>query len=186
MIPSGELEWDHPLMLSRYPEPGANPFRQLLLQQDRFLGKLDSLPKTLSHGDTYPTNFMSRLDPSGRDQTVALDWALLGLQPVGYDLGQFVFGAITNLGSMQQEEIIDSLFEAYVHGLRDEGVNLDAKSLRYSFAVSAALRVGLFQLYLLGQAIEHADAEENVDQSGMVSDAFEVVMAREAFRLIDG
>ena len=111
---------------------------------------------------------------------------MLGLQPVGYDLGQFVFGVTTNLKSLNREETIDSLFEAYVHGLRDEGVNLDAKSLRYSFAVSAALRVGLFQLYLLGQAIEHADAEKRVEQTSRTLNAFEVVMAREAFRLLEG
>lgn len=186
MMPSSELQWGHPLVLRRYPEPDQNPFLQLLLKQERFLGKLDSLPKALSHGDTYPTNFMSRIDARGREQTVALDWALLGLQPVGYDLGQFVFGAISSLKSVEREETIDSLFEAYVHGLRDEGVNLDAESLRYSFTVSAALRVGLFQMYLLSRAIENGDAEETVNQSGMVPDAFEVVMAREAFRLIDG
>ena len=186
LMPSSELQWDHPLALSRYPQPEKNPFLQLLFQQERFLEKLDSLPSSLSHGDTYPTNFMSRIDSSGREQTVALDWALLGLQPVGYDLGQFVFGAITNLGSAQQGEIVDSLFEAYVHGLRDEGCTLDEELLRYGFAVSAALRVGLFQVYLLGQEIEQGGAETNVDGSRKIPDAFEVVMAREAFRLLEG
>ena len=96
MLFSDEPRWDHPLMLKRYPEPDRNPFIQLVLQNERFLGKLDLLPITLSHGDTYPTNFMSRIDREGKEQTVALDWALLGLQPLGDDLGQFVFGALNN------------------------------------------------------------------------------------------
>ncbi len=186
MTPFSELQWGHPLALRRYPEPDQNPFLQLLLKQERFLGKLDSLPKALSHGDTYPTNFMSRIDVRGREQTVALDWALLGLQPVGYDLGQFVFGVTTNLKSLNREETIDSLFEAYVLGLRDEGVNLETELVRYGFVVSAALRVGLFQLYFLGQAIEQAGAEKRVEQTSRTLNAFEVVMAREAFRLLEG
>ena len=186
MMPTRELQWDHPLVLSRYPQPEKNPFLQLLLEQERYLAKLDSLPETLSHGDTYPTNFMSRIDKSGREQTVALDWALLGLQPLGYDLGQFVFGAISSLKSVEREEIIDSLFEAYVQGLRDEGVSLEMELVRYGFVVSAALRVGLFQLYLLGQAIEQPGAEKRVEQTSSTPDAFEMMMAREAFRLLEG
>jgi len=117
MLVISELPLDHPLLLSRYPEPDKNPFIQLLLQNERFYAKLGSLPNTLSHGDTYPTNFMSRIDSSGREQTVALDWALLGLQPLGADLGQFVLGTRNNLEGTDQSEIIDTLFEAYVRGL---------------------------------------------------------------------
>ena len=182
MLLSGELRWDHPLMLSRYPEPDRNPFIQLVLQNERFLGKLDLLPITLSHGDTYPTNFMSRIDRGGKEQTVALDWALLGLQPLGDDLGQFVFGAINNLKGASQAKIVNTLFEAYVHGLRDEGCNLDAELVRYSFAVSAALRVGLFQLFMLGSAIEQGGGDAIPEKPSITPDPFEVVMAREAFR----
>ncbi len=164
MLSPTEVPWDHPLLLSHYPEPDENPFIQLVFQHERFLEKLDLLPITLSHGDTYPTNFMSRIDSEGRVQTVALDWALLGLQPLGYDLGQFVYGAMNNLNGMDQKEIIDTLFEAYVQGLRDEGCNLDADLLRYGFAVSAALRVGLFQFYFLLQAIEEGNAEEGMNE----------------------
>ncbi|MBN1668916.1 MAG: phosphotransferase, partial [Anaerolineales bacterium] len=185
MLPKSELPWDHLLVLSRYPEPDKNPFIQLLLQYERFLEKLDSLPKTLSHGDTYPTNFMSRIDPKGREQTVALDWALLGLQALGYDLGQFVFGAINNLSDIQKEEITENLFGSYIHGLRDEGCALDAELVRVSFMVSAALRVGLFQLYILDLEIKQGGVEIVPDDSSYAPDPFEVVMAREAFRLLE-
>lgn len=185
MLLSEKLRWDHQLVLRRYPEPDTNPFIQLVLQSERFLGKLDSLPKTLSHGDTYPTNFMSRIDREGKEQTVALDWALLGLQPLGDDLGQFVFGAINNLSGIREEEIIDDLFESYVHGLRDQGCTLDAGLVRYNFVVSAALRVGLFQLFLLSMAIEQGIDEASAEKSSNVPDPFEVVMAKEAFRLLE-
>lgn len=183
---SNPLPWNHPLALSRYPEPDTNPFIRLVLQHDRFLEKLNSLPRTLSHGDAYPTNFLSRIDLNGKEQTVALDWALLGLQPLGYDLGQFVFGAINNLKDTETEEIIDTIFEAYLDGLRDEGSEVDVELVRYSFAVSAALRVGLFELFMLAQAIEEGHAETSLDKSCKIPDPFEVLMARKAFRLLEG
>ena len=183
---SGELQWDHPLMLRRYPDPDTNPFVQLVLQNERFLARLDLLPQTLSHGDTYPTNFMSRIGREGKEQTVALDWALLGLQPLGDDLGQFVYGAINNLKGASQVEIVNNLFEAYVQGLQDEGCDLDGELVRYSFVVSGALRVGLFQLFLLDLDVEQGSGEAVPEKPVNVPDPFEVVMAREAFRLLEG
>ena len=182
---SGEMQWDHPLVLRRYPEPDTNPFIQLVLHSERFLGRLDSLPQTLSHGDTYPTNFMSRIDREGKEQTVALDWALLGLQPLGDDLGQYGFGAINNLKSASQAEIVNTLFEANVQGLRDEGCNLNVESVRYSFVVSGALRVGLFQLFLMELEIEQGGDKTVPETPSNNPDPFEVVMAREAFRLLE-
>ncbi len=183
---SGELQWDHPLMLRRYPDPDTNPFVQLVLQNERFLARLDLLPQTISHGDTYPTNFMSRIGREGKEQTVALDWALLGLQPLGDDLGQFVYGAINNLKGASQVEIVNNLFEAYVQGLQDEGCDLDGELVRYSFVVSGALRVGLFQLFLLDLDVEQGSGEAVPEKPVNVPDPFEVVMAREAFRLLEG
>lgn len=173
-------------MLRRYPDPDTNPFVQLVLQNERFLARLDLLPQTLSHGDTYPTNFMSRIGREGKEQTVALDWALLGLQPLGDDLGQFVYGAINNLKGASQVEIVNNLFEAYVQGLQDEGCDLDGELVRYSFVVSGALRVGLFQLFLLDLDVEQGSGEAVPEKPVNVPDPFEVVMAREAFRLLEG
>lgn len=186
MMPINDVPWDHPLLLSRFPDPDNNPFVQLLLQHQRFLDKLDSLPIALSHGDTYPTNFMSTIDIYGNEQTVALDWALLGLQPLGADLGQFALGTINNLNGSHPEEIIEPLFKAYFLGLQDEGCNLDAQLVRYGFAVSASLRVGLFQLYLLLQSIEEGSAEEDTNEFAKAPDPFETLMARKAFQLLEG
>ena len=74
------IPWDHPLVRIRYPRPEANSFRRLLFESERFLAKLNLLPKTICHGDTYPTNFKSRRSPGGNEQTVALDWALVGIE----------------------------------------------------------------------------------------------------------
>lgn len=174
------------MVLKRYPRPEINSFRRMLSENERFLAKLELLPEAISHGDTYPTNFMSRQLINGQEQTVALDWALMGVQPLGDDLGQFVFGALTNLKTDRKEDISGSLFEAYLDGLRDSGSHIDPQLVRFGFVTSAALRVGLFQIYLLGESLAHSGTTAQSDpESSPVPDCFEVDMANEAFKLLE-
>ena len=39
------LPWENPRLFRRYPMPELNAFRLLLFDNDRFLAKLDLLPK---------------------------------------------------------------------------------------------------------------------------------------------
>lgn len=184
--PPQTVLWEHPLMLARYPRPEVNTFRQMLLEHEQFLTRLDLLPKTVCHGDTYPTNFMSRYLVDGQEQTVALDWALTGIEPLGDDLGQLVFGAHTNLPEARREDVTEMLFEQYIAGLRDSGCHYDSQLVRFGFATTAALRVGLFQVYLLGEELKQCDGMVDDDRGRMITpDCFEVTMANEAYRLLE-
>lgn len=180
-----DMLWDHPIMLNHYPPPEENPFRQLLMESDRFLSKLDRLPNVICHGDTYPTNFMARMGWNGKVKTVALDWALMGIQPVGDDLGQFVYGAIERLKGLDGDSIQETLFDAYLEGLQENGLQIDPTLVRFGFTTSAALRVGLFQVYLLSEEIKQTITEPDKKmRSESSQECFEVKMAREAYRLI--
>ncbi|MFO7680046.1 MAG: phosphotransferase [Chloroflexota bacterium] len=182
MLPQWQtIPWQHPGVLRRYPPPKANSFRCLLLENERFLAALDQLPHTLCHGDTYPTNFMSRRLPGEQEQTVALDWALMGIEAVGYDLGQLVFGAHLNLTAVPPSEITETLFARYLDGLRDAGCATDPQQVRLGFTASAAFRIGLFQVYLLSQTLQDAPEEMPVT---LPPDCFELLMAREAYNLL--
>ena len=177
--------WDHLRVLKRYPRPESNSFRRMLLENGRFLAKLDLLPKTISHGDTYPTNFMSRHLAGGQEQTVALDWALMGIQPLGDDLGQFVFGAQMNLKEAKREDVTETLFQSYMDGLHDSNCHADLQLVRFGFAASAALRVGLFQVFLLGEELKQNNASaESSAEHATIPDCFEVTMANEAYELL--
>ena len=180
-----EVLWDHPIMLDHYPPPEENPFRQMLMESELILSKLDLLPKVICHGDTYPTNFMARKGRNGKLQTVALDWALMGIQPIGDDLGQFVLGAINMLKGSDEDLIRKSLFDAYLAGLQENGMQIDPTLVRFGFMASAALRVGLFQIYLLNE-----DIKQTTNESGRKlrteppQECFEVKMAKQAYQFL--
>ena len=186
LMPLQTIPWEHPRVLARYPKPEVNTFRYMLEENERFLAKLERLPKTFRHGDTYPTNFMSRRLSGGQEQTVALDWALAGIAPLGDDLGQFVFGAQTNLKEISPMDVEKALFESYLDGLRDSGCRVDPQQVRFGYTASAALRVGLFQLYLLSEELkQNQTVTEKAVEHPAKPDCFEVVMADDAYKLLD-
>jgi hypothetical protein len=69
--------------------------------RESFLDALRSLPRVAQHGDPVPSNLPGRVG----DDVVAVDWATLGLGPVGADVGYFALTA---------REDFDHLLDAYV------------------------------------------------------------------------
>ena len=69
-----------------------------------FLEQLEALPQVAQHGDATPVNLPGRVG----DDVVAIDWANLGVGPVGSDLGQYTLAA---------REEFDPLLDAYLMGL---------------------------------------------------------------------
>jgi hypothetical protein len=186
LVPWRDFPWDHPRVQQQFPSSEGNSFRRMLEDHKRFLTMLDQLPRTISHGDTYPTNFKSRRMHRDHDQTVALDWALTGIEPIGDDLGQLVYGTWLNLKGYKLQDISDTLFASYINGLQDKYCHIDPDLVRFGYTASAAFRVGLFKLVLLRQEL----AQENQPAVHRISppiatDTFETVMADEATRLLD-
>ncbi len=181
-----DFPWDHPRARQQFPALEVNYFRQMLQDQNHFLNKLEQLPNTVSHGDTYPTNFKSRRSARNQEQTVAIDWAMAGIEPLGDDLGQLVYGTYMNLKGYKLHDISHTLFTSYVNGLEDSGCRVDPKWIRFGYTVSAALRVGLFKLLLLRQAIDkEEDFIPHIVSPPLVTDSFESLMAEEAYQLLD-
>jgi len=185
LVPWQDFPWDHPRVQQQFPSSEGNSFRRMLEDHERFVARLDQLPRTISHGDTYPTNFKSRRMYHGHEQTVALDWALTGIEPIGDDLGQLVYGTWINLKGYKLQDISETLFAGYLNGLQDKYCQVDPVLVRFGYTASAALRVGLFKLILLRQEL----AKENHLAAHLISppapmDTFETVMADEATRLL--
>ena len=179
------IPWDHPRVSARYPASEIANLRRVLREAEDFIDRLDRLPQTLCHGDTYPTNFKSR-GTAGDEQTVALDWALALVGPVGYDLGGLAFGAYLNLPDLSLPEVDSALFEAYLAGLRESGCPAEVQQVRFGYAASAVLLIALFVLAMLNWQIQAGDAAEiDATRPNDSRPCFEAVMADIACELRD-
>jgi hypothetical protein len=142
--------WSHPLVRHAFPEPQAvaSRLRRLAVAKRSLLAALGRLPPTLCHLDAYSRNLISRRPP-GRaadheEQTVALDWALMGVGTVGDDLAQLVAGSLMFLDvpAADAESFWDLALAGYLDGLRDAGWRGDARLARFGAAASMAMRGG--------------------------------------------
>ena len=67
--------------------------RDAFLRQGAFLEAIEAAPRTLCHNDTMVPNLFSRASSAGTSDTVAIDWALVGVGPLGGDVAQLVAGS---------------------------------------------------------------------------------------------
>lgn len=82
----------------------ADLAESLWARRDAMLGRLDLLPQVPQHGDPTMANVPGRRG----DDAVAIDWATVGIGPLGGDLGLLAVGA---------REEVEPLVDAYLMGL---------------------------------------------------------------------
>lgn len=131
---------DHELVRIALPPALLDRVRAIIDDRTRLLAAIERLPATVSHLDAWRANLLSR-DRDGVTQTVAIDWSVLGLAPVGQEIAVFVTGARVWLGVTGEDAAAlgDLSFRAYVAGLRDAGWSGPEANVRLGYAASAAL-----------------------------------------------
>lgn len=129
---------DHPLYREGYPGSSHAHILQLWDEREQYLGALDALPQTICHYDAFRRNLLAR-----EHDTVAIDWAFVGIGPLGADLAtllwvSFVFN---NLSAEQMDALYEPLLVAYMNGLRDVGWRGSTEQVRMGYAASFPVRV---------------------------------------------
>jgi hypothetical protein len=127
--------------------------RILLLwyDQERYLSLFDRLPRCLCHHDAYRRNLLARRDPHGREQTVAIDWAILGTGAVGEEIATLVTTSLRWLdGDMADASTLDAIvFQKYLAGLRQAGWEGDEALVRFGYTTAATYFNGVGGLIFL-------------------------------------
>lgn len=100
-----------------------------------------ALPTTLCHRDYYYANLFVREDCSGASQVVAIDWDTAGPGPVGEDTADLVAETVFDfgLGEAEAAGLREAVLEAYLTGLRDEGMAPDPSEVRLAYGLGCAL-----------------------------------------------
>lgn len=96
--------------------PVADIADHLWRHRSAWLDRCDALPQVAQHGDPSAANIPGRHADDGDHDAVAIDWAHLGLGPVGADLGYL---------SLATREEVEPLVEAYVAALPPGLASLD-------------------------------------------------------------
>jgi hypothetical protein len=127
----------HPLVGRIYPAELSAELTNLWKCRDILLAALDRLPQVLCHHDAFRRNLFLR---SGR--LLAVDWAFLGVGPLGAELAPLVTGsaAFLGIGRTQWVALEDAAVDAYYQGLVDAGWRGPEEQVRFGLAASSALR----------------------------------------------
>ncbi len=141
---------EHPLCRRLFTDAGREAFAACLRGYPGLLDALDRLPATLGHQDAYPTNLMSRRDANGDPITVALDWALAGVAPIGSDLAQLFIGLIETGGDVNPAAAQRLALDNYVRGLRDTGWDGDESAVTFGFVAATVFRLTFMLVFFLG------------------------------------
>jgi hypothetical protein len=187
----------HPLARRWYPAEIAQAYERLWQDRERLLSALERLPQTLCHRDAFRRNLFARRDQHGQEQTVAIDWADVGVGALGEELACFVLAdAIFYETDVADLPHLDQIaFTGYIAGLRSAGWTGPERLVRLGYTTAAVLRYGVGVIQFLPsfldetqrvyweQALGHP-AEELADHAIPIHQ-FLLRLADEAYELLD-
>lgn len=137
----------NPYVRRVYPPDLFTELMDLWSRREHLLAALDRLPQVLCHHDAFRRNLFLR---SG--QLLAVDWAFLGVGPLGSELAPLVSSSAAFLGidRGRWDDLERAAVDAYVEGLADVGWHGPPEQPRFGFVTSAALRywLGVVRLVL--------------------------------------
>jgi hypothetical protein len=136
---------DDPLARRIWPGNLSDRALRLWNERDRVMAAIERLPQSFVHGDADRRNLFARRGAVGEEETVAIDWALAGVLPLGAELPLLVTASVLwaqEVGPDDLAELADSCLAGYVAGLTDVGWHGDPRLVEAGLAATAALRHG--------------------------------------------
>lgn len=135
----------HPLAKHWFKGDSADRTLQLWQKKGVLLDTLDRLPRIFCHHDAFRRNLIFRAGTEGQDQTVAIGWEIVGLGAIGEEIATLVgISLLFRDFPGSQARALDSIvFEGYMGVLRDAGWKGNERLVRFGFAATAALFIGV-------------------------------------------
>jgi hypothetical protein len=135
-----ESEWGHWLS-----QDSVERMIRLWANRESLLAALDRLPTCFCHHDAFRRNLIQRTADDGAVETVAIDWSFTGPGKVGQEIA--IMTAIglqfMEVAASEARELDHAVFEGYIDGLCDAGWQGDRQLVRFGYAVTAALTLGV-------------------------------------------
>ena len=114
-------------------------------EREKFFHVLESLPMTFSHFDSLRRNLFIRKVSDLQDELVIIDWANVGLGPLGAELYALVGMScgLLEWPPSQIDRLAHAAFEAYLQGLQEAGWRGESEVVRLGFVAWMAVWLGL-------------------------------------------
>jgi len=134
---------DNPYVAQAISPEAAAALLELLDHADRWLDLLDQLPQTICHWDAHRANLLSRTTGEGVIETVAIDWAGVGVGPIGSEISKLLSQTVNFFGlKVDALPGLDAqLFEHYMAGLTESGWHGDPRIVRFGYTAAASMRL---------------------------------------------
>jgi Phosphotransferase enzyme family len=118
----------------------------LRMEQDTrmVMEAIESLPKTVCHGDSHGGNLLPVFRQGKHVETLAVDWAAVGIGPVGGDAGFLLDTGViwAETDATTVERLAPNVFASYISGLEDAGWTGDPDHVRLGYLASSAAMEG--------------------------------------------
>lgn len=130
-----------------WPGDQVDRFTWLAARRAVLLDALDRLPQGLQHGDAGRKNLFARRR-AGRDETVAIDWSMLGIGALGEDAATLAGSSVVwfQVDTADAAAVEEACLEGYLAGLHDAGWRGDPGEVRLGVTVALALRFAFLAL----------------------------------------
>jgi hypothetical protein len=148
--------WEHPLVREAFPEPFGDETLRIWDERKRMLDLLERLPQTLDHLDAWPRNLFSVERADGEPDTVAIDWAYVGIGALGEDAGNLVPDSMLDyhVHSDHAHELHRLVLDGYLEGLAEGGWHGDERMPRFALAATASLKYVWMTPWLVHRALD--------------------------------
>lgn len=127
---------NHPLVKELIPLEKSKILLEIYDQYGPIIKRLfDKMPQTFGHMDAHRGNLFSRTKADGEISTIGIDWAFVGINPIGTELKNLVYQSIGFFFVEVEDAVkLDRLaFDAYLEGLEDSGWNGNRDDIRYAY-----------------------------------------------------
>jgi hypothetical protein len=110
-------------------------------EREKLLAALDRLPQTFLHRDTFRRNLFARRASDGSEETVAVDWAYVGIGAVGEELASLVQASLvfSEIDMTDAHKLKEIVFDGYIKGLAEAGWHGDARLVRLGYSAGSVL-----------------------------------------------
>ena len=145
-----------------------NRILALWADRKRLVAALELLPRTFCHHDAFRRNLFAQKTADGLDQTVAVDWQIVGTGALGEEITPLIGVSLQfmNVEMQHAKELENTVFKGYLDGLRDVGCQIDERLVRFGYTASAALMLGVagtaLWLDLIWDDKERTSAEKSI------------------------